>query len=131
LREYFHVLCCTWPIHGPCGGDMATSGLLTPNASEGVWFFEEVLGTERDAGGGAWAYVRGLADNEGDSIELTASRGLRWTDGDVGREPADRFEVERARTHWSLVRGATVASLPVAAVGGSACRGVAREPRCQ
>jgi catechol 2,3-dioxygenase len=104
-------------------GEVAHLGhfeLLTPKPSESLWFFEEVLGMEREAQEGGSVYLRGFGDYERYCLKLTESSssgpghlalrassqealerrvealersgaGGGWTDGDVGHGPAYRF----------------------------------------
>jgi catechol 2,3 dioxygenase len=104
-------------------GDIAHVGhveLLTPRPSESLWFFEEVLGMEREAQAGASVYLRGFGDYERYCLKLTESatsgmghlalrasseealeravasieatgRGAGWSAGDIGHGPAYGF----------------------------------------
>ena len=104
-------------------GDIAHLGhveLLTPRAAESLWFFEEVLGMEREAQEGGSVFLRGYGDYERYCLKLTESassglghlalrassaealervvasleasgRGEGWSEGDVGHGPAYRF----------------------------------------
>jgi catechol 2,3-dioxygenase len=104
-------------------GDVAHIGhveLLTPKPAESLWFFEQVLGMEREAQEGASVFLRGFGDYERYCLKLTESAvsglghlalrassaealarrvaaiegsgaGLGWTDGDLGHGPAYRF----------------------------------------
>jgi catechol 2,3-dioxygenase len=104
-------------------GDIAHLGhaeLLTPKPVESLWFFEEVLGMEREAQEGQSVFLRGFGDYERYCLKLTesassglghialrafdgealervvasvesAGRGEGWSDGDVGHGPAYRF----------------------------------------
>ena len=104
-------------------GEVAHLGhfeLLTPRPAESLWFFEQVLGMEREAEAGGSVYLRGFGDYERYCLKLTESetsglghlalrassaealqrrveaiersgRGLGWSEGDVGHGPAYRF----------------------------------------
>src|SRR5579863_3794275 len=104
-------------------GDIAHLGhaeLLTPKPEESLWFFEEVLGMEREAQEGQSVFLRGFGDYERYCLKLTesassglghialrafdgealervvesverAGRGEGWSDGDVGHGAAYRF----------------------------------------
>jgi catechol 2,3-dioxygenase len=104
-------------------GEVAHLGhfeLLTPRAAESLWFFEQVLGMEREAEVGGSVYLRGYGDYERYCLKLTeaessglghlalrasseealqrrvqalerSGRGLGWSEGDVGHGPAYRF----------------------------------------
>jgi catechol 2,3-dioxygenase len=104
-------------------GDIAHVGhveLLTPKPTESLWFFEEVLGMEREAQAGGSVYLRGFGDYERYCLKLTESStsgmghlalrasseealeravasveatgsGSGWSAGDIGHGPAYRF----------------------------------------
>jgi catechol 2,3-dioxygenase len=104
-------------------GDIAHLGhveLLTPSPEESLWFFEEVLGMEREAQEGQSVYLRGFGDYERYCLKLTESatsglghlalrasseealeravasversgRGEGWSPGDIGHGPAFQF----------------------------------------
>src|SRR5579862_9276520 len=104
-------------------GDIAHVGhveLLTPKPTESLWFFEEVLGMEREAQAGGSVYLRGFGDYERYCLKLTESStsgmghlalrasseealeravasveatgsGSGWSGGDIGHGPAYRF----------------------------------------
>ena len=104
-------------------GDIAHIGhveLLTPRPTESLWFFEAVMGMEREAQDGGSVFLRGFGDYERYCLKLTESpssglghlalrassdealeraaesversgRGEGWSDGDVGHGPAYRF----------------------------------------
>src|SRR5580658_6698500 len=57
-------------------GEVAHLGhfeLLTPKPAESLWFFEEVLGMEREAQQGGSVYLRGFGDYERYCLKLTES----------------------------------------------------------
>ena len=104
-------------------GDIAHLGhveLLTPKPAESLWFFEEVMGMEREAQEGGSVFLRGFGDYERYCLKLTESgssglghlalraadedaleravasvessgRGEGWSEGDIGHGPAYRF----------------------------------------
>src|SRR5579862_6487253 len=104
-------------------GDIAHLGhaeLLTPKPVESLWFFEEVMGMEREAQEGQSVFLRGFGDYERYCLKLTESarsglghialraaddealervaasvqasgRGEDWSDGDVGHGRAYCF----------------------------------------
>jgi catechol 2,3-dioxygenase len=104
-------------------GDIAHLGhveLLTPKPAESLWFFEEVMGMEREAQEGQSVFLRGFGDYERYCLKLTESassglghialrasdedalervvaslersgRGEGWSDGDVGHGAAYGF----------------------------------------
>jgi catechol 2,3-dioxygenase len=104
-------------------GEVAHLGhfeLLSPKAAESLWFFEQVLGMEREAQEGGSVYLRGFGDYERYCLKLTeaetsglghlalrassedalarrvkalerSGRGLGWSEGDIGHGPASRF----------------------------------------
>jgi catechol 2,3-dioxygenase len=106
-----------------CRGDVAHLGhveILTPKPAESLWFFEEVLGMEREAEEGASVFLRGFGDYERYCLKLTESdqagmghlalrasseaalerrvaelkrsgRGIGWSDGDFGHGRAYQF----------------------------------------
>src|ERR1700722_10131049 len=94
--------------------------LLTPKPTESLWFFEEVLGMEREAQQGDSVFLRGFGDYERYCLKLTESdqagmghlalrvstevalerrvaelersgRGIGWSDGDFGHGRAYQF----------------------------------------
>src|SRR5579863_4780967 len=57
-------------------GDIAHLGhaeLLTPKPVESLWFFEEVMGMEREAQEGQSVFLRGFGDYERYCLKLTES----------------------------------------------------------
>jgi catechol 2,3-dioxygenase len=104
-------------------GDIAHLGhveLLSAKPSESLWFFEEVLGMEREAVEGGSVFLRGFGDYERYCLKLTESAnsglghlalrassedalertvasieqsgaGAGWSEGDVGHGPAYQF----------------------------------------
>jgi catechol 2,3-dioxygenase len=113
-----------------CRGDVAHLGhveIFSPKAAESLWFFEDVLGMEREAQEGSSVFLRGFGDYERYCLKLTESSvsglghlalrasteealqrrvgdlersgsGLGWTDGDLGHGPAYRFLDPDGRT---------------------------------
>jgi catechol 2,3-dioxygenase len=111
-------------------GDIAHLGhveLLTPKPAESLWFFEEVMGMEREAESNGSVFLRGFGDYERYCLKVTESRssglghlalraaseealgrvvatversgrGTGWSDGDVGHGPAYRFSDPDGRT---------------------------------
>jgi catechol 2,3-dioxygenase len=104
-------------------GDIAHIGyveLLTPKPAESLWFFEDVMGMEREAQEGPSVFMRGFGDYERYCLKLTeaaqsglghvalraaddealervaasveaSGRGEGWSDGDLGHGRAYRF----------------------------------------
>src|SRR5580704_10593884 len=91
-------------------GEVAHIGhveLLTPKAAESLWFFEEVLGMEREAQEGGSVYLRGFGDYERYCLKLTESEtsglghlALRASGQEALRRAVGSLEESGRGTGW-------------------------------